>query len=99
MVGDEPWVTIESQSGRPITSMLDAPGERVVASVLFSDIVDSTSTLASVGDSRWRDMLLTHNRVMREQLHVYRGREIRPPVTGSSPSSTPRRARSDVVPP
>lgn len=77
VVGDEPWVTIESQSGRPLTSMLDAPGERVVASVLFSDIVDSTSTLASLGDSRWRDLLLTHNRVMREQLHVYRGREIK----------------------
>ena len=56
VIGDEPWVTIESQSGRPLTAMLDAPGERVVASVMFSDIVDSTSRLASLGDSQWRDL-------------------------------------------
>jgi class 3 adenylate cyclase len=77
VVGDEPWVTIESQSGRPMYSMLDASGERVVTSVLFSDIVDSTGTLATLGDARWRDILLTHNRVMRQQLNLYRGREIK----------------------
>jgi class 3 adenylate cyclase len=77
VVGNEPWVTIESQSGRPITSMLDASGERVVASILFSDIVDSTSTLDRLGDARWRDLLLEHNRLIREQLNLYRGREIK----------------------
>jgi class 3 adenylate cyclase len=76
VVGDEPWVTIESQSGRPMSSRLDASGERVVVTILFSDIVDSTSTLGRLGDARWRDLLLEHNRLMREQLNLYRGREV-----------------------
>ncbi len=77
VVGDVPWITIESQSGRPITSMLDASGERTVATILFSDIVDSTGMLGRVGDSRWRDLLLEHNRLMREQLNMHRGREVK----------------------
>ncbi len=77
VVGDEPWVTIEWQSGRPIGSMLDAGDERVVATILFSDIVDSTSTLQRLGDARWRDLLLQHNRLMREQLNLHRGREVK----------------------
>jgi class 3 adenylate cyclase len=76
VVGDEPWVTIEWQSGRPISSMLETSGERVVASILFTDIVDSTSMLETLGDARWRDLLLDHNRAIRAQLNMYRGREI-----------------------
>ncbi len=77
VIGDEPWVTIESQSGRPMTSMLDASGERTVATILFSDIVDSTGWLGRIGDARWRDLLLEHNRLLREQLNMHRGREIK----------------------
>jgi class 3 adenylate cyclase len=77
VVGDEPWVTIEWQSGRPLSSMLEASGERVVASILFSDIVDSTGMLERLGDARWRDLLLEHNRLMREQLNMHRGREVK----------------------
>jgi class 3 adenylate cyclase len=77
VVGDDPWVTIEWQSGRPLSSMLEVSGERVVASILFSDIVDSTGLLDSLGDARWRDLLLEHNRLMREQLNMHRGREIK----------------------
>jgi class 3 adenylate cyclase len=77
VVGDEPWVTVEWQSGRPISSMLDTSGERVVASILFTDIVDSTRVLETLGDARWRDLLLEHNRLMRAQLNMYRGREIK----------------------
>jgi class 3 adenylate cyclase len=60
-----------------MTSMLDASGERVVATILFSDIVDSTGTLGRVGDGAWRDLLLEHNRLMREQLNMHRGREVK----------------------
>lgn len=77
VVGDEPWVTIESQSGRPLSSMLDTSSERVVASILFSDIVDSTLTLTRLGDAGWRDLMLEHNRLMREQLNMHRGREVK----------------------
>ncbi len=77
VVGDEPWVTVEWQSGRPMAAMLEASGERVVASILFSDIVDSTGMLERLGDARWRDLLLEHNRLMREQLSMHRGREVK----------------------
>jgi class 3 adenylate cyclase len=76
VVGDEPWVTVEWQSGRPMAAILEASGRRVVASILFSDIVDSTAMLERLGDARWRDLLLEHNRLMREQLSIHLGREV-----------------------
>jgi hypothetical protein len=50
--------------------------ERILATVLFSDIADSTATAASLGDRRWRSLLEAHNRAVREQLRRFRGREI-----------------------
>jgi class 3 adenylate cyclase/alpha-beta hydrolase superfamily lysophospholipase len=50
--------------------------ERILATVLFSDIADSTATAASLGDRRWRSMLDAHDRAVREQLRRFRGREI-----------------------
>ena len=76
VVGDEPWVTIEWTSGRAFDLALDDQTDRVIATVLFTDIVDSTATLAKVGDAAWRDLLLTHNRRLREELNAYRGREV-----------------------
>ena len=52
------------------------PGGRVLATVLFTDIVDSTVMLERVGDTAWRELLLAHNARLREVLDVYRGREI-----------------------
>jgi pimeloyl-ACP methyl ester carboxylesterase len=51
--------------------------ERVLATVLFTDIVDSTSQAAAVGDSRWREVLDAHDRLVRERLDAYRGREVK----------------------
>ena len=51
-------------------------GERVLASVLFSDIVGSTELAARVGDDGWRELLGRHNREVRNQLDRFRGREI-----------------------
>ena len=50
--------------------------ERVLASVLFTDIVNSTATAASLGDRRWRTMLDAHDRTVREELQRFRGREV-----------------------
>jgi len=50
--------------------------ERVLTTVLFTDIVGSTSRAASLGDQRWRSLLDAHDKVVREQLRRYRGREI-----------------------
>ena len=54
----------------------DAAEERTLATILFTDIVDSTATVERVGDAAWRTMLLDHNDQMRAQLDRFRGREI-----------------------
>jgi class 3 adenylate cyclase len=50
--------------------------ERVLATVLFTDIVGSTERLAAMGDAAWRDLLDRHNRTVRAQLDRSGGREI-----------------------
>lgn len=51
--------------------------DRILTTVLFTDIVGSTERAASLGDSRWRSLLDTHDQVVREQLRRFRGREIK----------------------
>lgn len=76
VVGDEPFVTVEWTSSRVVGIASDGPGSRVLATVLFTDIVDSTLTLERLGDAAWRELLLTHNARIREVINAYRGREI-----------------------
>jgi class 3 adenylate cyclase len=52
-------------------------GERVLATVLFTDIADSTSTAADLGDQRWREVLERHQRAVREALGRFNGREVK----------------------
>ena len=76
VVGDEPWVTVEWTSARVVGVAPEAPDERVLATVLFTDIVDSTATLRRVGDAAWRELLILHNRRLRDELNEFRGREV-----------------------
>jgi pimeloyl-ACP methyl ester carboxylesterase len=50
--------------------------DRVLATVLFTDIVGSTELVADLGDRRWRDVLEQHNAVVRRELDRFRGREL-----------------------
>jgi class 3 adenylate cyclase/alpha-beta hydrolase superfamily lysophospholipase len=50
--------------------------ERILTTVLFTDIVGSTERAASLGDSAWRSLLDAHDRSIRQQLRRFRGREI-----------------------
>jgi class 3 adenylate cyclase len=77
VVGDDPWVTVEWTSARIFGLAPDRPGEGVVVTVLFTDIVDSTATLQRMGDTAWRDLLLIHNTRLRDQLNFFRGREVK----------------------
>jgi class 3 adenylate cyclase/pimeloyl-ACP methyl ester carboxylesterase len=56
---------------RPATDI-----DRVLVSVLFTDIVGSTQRAASMGDQRWRSLLDRHDHIVREQLRIFRGREV-----------------------
>jgi class 3 adenylate cyclase len=76
VVGDEPWTTLEWTSARTFGVAVEGPGESILLTVLFTDIVDSTATLQRVGDTEWRDLLLTHNRLLRDELNTFRGREV-----------------------
>ncbi|MDQ2933820.1 MAG: adenylate/guanylate cyclase domain-containing protein [Chloroflexota bacterium] len=60
-----------------LTGMRDsAAPERVLATVMFVDIVDSTKRAAEIGDRRWVDLLESFYGVVRNELARYRGREI-----------------------
>jgi class 3 adenylate cyclase len=54
-----------------------ADPDRMLATVLFTDIVDSTRLATELGDRRWHRMLEQHNQVVREQLARFRGREVK----------------------
>ncbi len=77
VVGDEPWVTVEWTSASSVGIAPDGPGKRVVMTVLFTDIVDSTPMLERVGDEAWRALLLRHNTRLREELNRFYGREVK----------------------
>ncbi len=51
--------------------------DRVLATVLFTDIVGSTERAAELGDRSWTALLSEHHTVVREQLNRFRGKEIR----------------------
>jgi class 3 adenylate cyclase len=57
--------------------VVEPPTERIVATVLFTDIVDSTRRAAELGDQRWREVLARHNDVVRDALARFRGREVK----------------------
>jgi pimeloyl-ACP methyl ester carboxylesterase len=50
--------------------------DRRLATVLFTDIVDSTRTAAAIGDRRWHELLEQHNELVRRELDRYGGLEI-----------------------
>jgi class 3 adenylate cyclase/pimeloyl-ACP methyl ester carboxylesterase len=53
------------------------PSDRVLATVLFTDIVDSTAKAAELGDRRWREVLDAHDTVVRRELVRAGGREVK----------------------
>jgi pimeloyl-ACP methyl ester carboxylesterase len=50
--------------------------DRVLATVLFTDIVGATESAAKLGDRRWHDLLDSHHALVRRELTRFRGREI-----------------------
>ena len=77
VVGDVEPIVRELQ--RFATEVLSAPPEepdRVLATVLFTDIVGSTATAADLGDAGWRELLAAHHDRVRRELARFRGREV-----------------------
>ncbi len=63
----------EFLTGAPPTRPLD----RTLATVMFTDIVDSTKRAADAGDRRWRELIGRHDELTRRQLERFRGREVK----------------------
>ena len=75
VLGDEPVVVIDflgniEQLGRP------ASKDRIVTTLLMTDIVDSTATASRLGDVVWKQKLGEHNRLVRARLERYLGKEV-----------------------
>jgi pimeloyl-ACP methyl ester carboxylesterase len=61
-----------------LTGARSAPAvDRVLATVVFEDIVDSTKRAQATGDQGWRDLLNAHDKTVRRELSRFRGREVK----------------------
>jgi class 3 adenylate cyclase len=75
VIGDEPFVTIEFAGVHGWAKPAEA-GERFVATLLVTDIVDSTKVAVRLGDAAWKELLARHNEAVRIQLDRFRGLEV-----------------------
>jgi class 3 adenylate cyclase len=72
--GDDILDEVESfLGGAPTASHSD----RALATVMFTDLVGSTTRAAELGDRRWRDLVEAHDKLIRARLERYRGREVK----------------------
>lgn len=76
VIGDEPALIVDflgniEQLGRP------ASRDRIVTTLLMSDIVDSTATASRLGDGIWKQKLGEHDRIVRSRLERYLGEEVK----------------------
>jgi class 3 adenylate cyclase len=58
-------------------SRADIEPDRILATVMFTDIVDSTKRALKLGDRRWRELLDQHDRLLRQEIARFRGREVK----------------------
>ena len=77
VVGDEPWVSVDFEAMRTYGKERDARDERTLASIVFTDIVDSTRRAEELGAARWRDLVGEHNRKAATAIDRHRGRLVK----------------------
>ena len=82
--GDEhwPWISEPDASVDEVEQFLtgvrhEHEPDRVLTTILFTDIVRSTERAAALGDKRWHDLLHQHDRLVRRELVRHRGREVK----------------------
>lgn len=75
VLGDEPFISVEFAGARE-WARASASADRVLLTLVFTDIVDSTAIAARIGDEAWRRLLARHFERVRQELDRYRGHEI-----------------------
>jgi pimeloyl-ACP methyl ester carboxylesterase len=83
LAGDDHWIAagnvdeIADEIEEFLTGTRPVPEpDRVLATVLFTDIVGSTERAVELGDRRWRELLGSHDAAVRRELERFRGREV-----------------------
>src|SRR5688500_15710711 len=76
VVGDEPWVSVDYAGRRLFAKSPGAVSDRVLATIVFTDLSRSTETLRRLGDTRWRTLLAEHNQAVRSEIERFGGREV-----------------------
>jgi class 3 adenylate cyclase len=77
VVGDEPWVGVDFEAMRTYAKRRDARDERILATIVFTDIVDSTRRASDLGATRWRGLVGEHNRKASAAIDRHRGRLVK----------------------
>jgi class 3 adenylate cyclase len=77
VVGNEPWVSVDFEAMRTYGKQRDARDERILGSIVFTDIVDSTRRAAELGAGRWRDLVGEHNRKASMAIDRHQGRLVK----------------------
>jgi class 3 adenylate cyclase len=75
VIGDEPAVVLDI-AGNVSGMGLPVEHDRILTTLLMTDIVDSTKTLERLGDQRWKQLLREHDRLTRMLIDRYRGTEV-----------------------
>jgi class 3 adenylate cyclase len=76
VIGDEAFVAYDVAGVRSF-ARVDENSQRVLATILFTDIVDSTALAESLGPSRWRELVGTHNERIQYELDRFHGRLVK----------------------
>ena len=77
VVGDEPFIAVDSRGRRNFgVAPDDDPDRRVLGTIMFTDIVGSTSLAARLGDAAWHGLMAEFNETCRATLDRNRGREV-----------------------
>jgi class 3 adenylate cyclase len=77
VVGDEPWVSIDFEAMRGYARAEPAGGRRSLATVLFTDIVDSTAKAVALGPVRWGELVSRHNVIAEHSIDHHDGRLVK----------------------
>ena len=76
VIGDEPWISVDYAGRRLFAKSPREDSDRVLSTVVFTDLSGSTETLRRMGDSRWRLLMADHNQAARAEIERFGGREI-----------------------